>query len=926
MNSRRDPQAWQALQVELDVLLSLPAAERDARLRAIGLENAEMGAELTSLLAQVDADHIPESLPLTALTALDAEDGECSGQRFGNFVVETCVGRGGSGAVYRAHRQGDFAQTVAIKLLHGARIDLAGTRRLQHERDVLAGLDHPGIVRLVDAGVTAEGRPFLALEYVEGLTWDRYLAAQSPSAAERLGMFAAVCDAVAYAHQRLLVHRDIKPGNLMVSADGIPKLLDYGIAKLLEDNDDSTLTRDFGTSLTPAYAAPEQLRGEPVTTATDVHGLGILLYESLCGAHPYLVEGRRGEALRQAILQEPAAGLIRQAGLIAMPSAWRGDLDRIAAMALEKDAQQRYASARELGDDVRAVLAGKPVRARRPTASYVLRRFAGRHRLALVVAATGLVLLIATTIAAVWQSRIAASERLLAERRFAEVQRFANVVLFDYQEGIRQLAGSLPMQQRLVTDALRYLESLQRDAAGDAGLLSDLASAYIKVGDLQGNPYGPNIGDLDGAARSYAQAQHLLDELQLQTSNPDRLRAEQARLWSRLAELHHQSGALQDAREVFERSLAAYTALPPVMQREVELVIDRGHVLDHYGDLLGRESGASLNLIQASRTAHEEARVLRETALASQPEHAGLRYGLYQSELRDGEYWIGQNDMQHAEGALLKALATISALVDGHPSDSFYRYEQALVHSRLVPVREAMGQLDASIESALQALQTTEAMLARDPGNDTLRQAVSASSSWAARQLLKADRTREAMPVVTRLIEINQLWQAAAPGNPEADFALSLAYRRRGELLEAQNDYRGAVASHRQALAVQAPMITQSPDFALGHALSQVHIGRNLAAAGDTAQARQTLAASTEALLRLVAENPDAARYREYLAESLAEHAEACWIVPIDPDQAAQAARSAIGIWDEFERDGLLSVTSAARRDALRARLLKQRP
>lgn len=923
MNSRRDPQAWQALQAELDVLLSLPVAERDARLAAIRVENPAIGAELASLLAQVDAERIPESLPLTALTALDVEDSECSGQRIGNFVLESCIGRGGSGAVYRAHRQGDFAQTVAIKLLHGARIDLAGTRRLQHERDVLARLDHPGIVRLVDAGVTTEGRPFLALEYVEGLTWDQYLAAQLPTAFERLSMFAAVCDAVAYAHQRLLVHRDIKPGNLMVSAQGIPKLLDYGIGKLLEDNEDSTLTRDFGTSLTPAYAAPEQLLGEPVTTATDVHALGILLYETLCGAHPYRCEGRRGEALRQAILHVPAAALIQQAGLIPMPVAWRGDLDRIVAMALEKNAQQRYASARELGDDVRAVLAGMPVRARRATASYVLRRFAGRHRLALVTATAGLILLIATTIAAVWQSHLAASERMRAERRFADVHRFANVMLFDYQEGIRQLAGSLPMQRRLVADALRYLESLQHDAAGDSALLSDLASAYIKVGDLQGNPYGPNIGDLDGAARSYAQAQHLLDELRTQALNPERLHAEQARLWSRLAELHHQSGQLQDARNLFEQSLTAFAALPPGMQREVELVIDRAHVLDHYGDLLGREGGASLNEIQASRAAHQEARALRETALASQPGHAGLRYGLYQSELRDGEYWIGQNAMLRAEGALLQALATISALVDGNLEDSFYRYEQALVHSRLVPVREATGQLDASIDSSLQAWQTTEAMLARDPGNDMLRQAVSASSGWAARQLLKAGRTREAMPVVARLIEINQLWQAAAPGNPEADFALSLAYRRRGELLEAQNDYHGAVASHRQALDVQAPMIAQSPDFALGHALTQMHIGRNLAAAGDTAQARQMLAASTGALLGLVAENPDAARYREYLAEALAERAQACWEVPVDPGQAAQAARSAIAIWDEFERDGLLSVTSAARRDALRARLLE---
>ena len=923
MNSRRDPQAWQALQAELDALLALPAPERDARLAAIRSQDADMGAELASLLAQVGAECVPESLPLAALIGLDPDDDDCSGQRVGNFVLDACIGRGGTGAVYRAHRQGDFEQIVAMKLLQGGRMDAAGARRLQHERDVLARLDHPGIVRLVDAGVSAEGRPFLALEYVEGQTWDRYLAAQSPPAAERLRQFAAVCDAVAYAHQRLLVHRDIKPGNLMVNREGTPKLLDYGIAKLLEENDDSTLTRDFGPSLTPAYAAPEQLLGEPVTTATDVHALGILLYETLCGAHPYRRDGRRGEALRQAILHEPAAALGRQAGLVAMPTAWRGDLDRIVAMALEKNAQQRYASARELGDDVRAVLAGRPVRARRPTAGYVMRRFAGRHRLALTAAAAGLVLLVGTAIAAVWQSRIAVSERVRAERRFDELHRFANTVLFDYQDGIRKLAGSLPLQRRLVADALHYLESLRQDAGGDPGLLLDLARAYVKVGDLQGNPYGPNIGDLDGAGLSYAQAQNLLDALQAQPSKPDRLIAEQARLWSRLAELRHQSGALQEARGLFERSLAAFATMPPTLQREVEVMIDRAQVLDHYGDLLGRESGASLNQIQASRAAHVEARALREAALAAKPDHAGLRFGLYQSELREGEHWIGQNDMQRAEAGLLQALATISALVEADPEDSFYRYEQALVHSRLVPVREAMGRLEASIESAMGALATTEAMLARDPDNDTLRQAVSASSGWAARQLLKAGRSQDAMPVVTRQIEINRLWLDAAPGNPEARFALSLSHRRRGELLEAQHDFRGAVASHRQALELQASMIALSPDFALGHALSRMHIGRNLAAAGDMAQARRSLAEATDALQRLVAENPEAARYREFLAEALAERAKASWRSPADPEQAAQAARSAIAIWDAFERDGLLPVASAAHRDDLKARLLR---
>ena len=924
MSSRADAARWRELQVELDHLLELDAGARKLRLDALRAASPELAEELDSLLAQLDGAALPEALPLSALAALDAgaAGDERIGQRFGPFVIDAHIGEGGSGSVYRAHREGDYAQTVAIKLLHGGRLDAAGAHRLQHERDLLARLDHPGIVRLVDAGIAGDGRPYLALEFVSGQTLDRYLASSQPAAEQRLQWFAAVCDAVAYAHQRLLVHRDIKPGNVMVTEAGTPKLLDYGIGKLIGEGRDSTLTRDFGPSLTPAYAAPEQLRGEPVTTATDVHALGLLLFELLCNAHPFRRDGRRDEALREALLHEDAPALGRQAGLVAMSKAWRSDLERIVAMALEKEPQRRYASASELAADVRAVLGGRPVSARRASAGYVLRRFVGRHRVAVAALSVSLLLLFAATATALWQSRVAAEQRARAERRFEDVHRFANTVLFDYQERIRKLAGSLPMQQRLVADALAYLESLQREAGDDAALLADLAAAYLKVGDLQGNPYGPNIADLEGATRSYDTAAGLLAHLRGLGAEVESLQLLDARLQSRQAELRYQAGELEAAKTQFDLALASFAALPPELQQRREVVIEQANVLDHYGDLLGRESASSLNQVDASRQAHQRARALREAALAAHPDDAGLRFGRYQSELREGEYAIGQGDMAQAEVALNAALQTISALVAADPDDSFYRYEQALVHSRLVPVHEAQGRLDASVESALQALATTEAMLARDPGNDMLWQAVSASCGWAARQLLKANRAAEAAPVVARQIAVNELWTRAAPDNPEARFALSLAHRRQGELHEAQRDFAAAASSHRTALELQAPLVATSPDFALGHALSRMHLGRNLAAAGEIAAAREALRAAAEAITALVAANPEATRYRDYLAEAWAQLAEASWKAPADAPQASAAAQSALAIWDAFAAEDKLSVPATARRDALRARLL----
>lgn len=919
MSSRSDPQQWHRVQREIDALMALPPAERAPRLADLAAQSPQLAGEVAQLLAHADSESLPEALPRAALAAF--EDAEPLGQRIGAFVIDERLGEGGNGVVYRAHRVGEYAQTVAVKLLRGARMDAAGARRLQHERDILAQLDHPGIVRMVDAGVAQDGRPFLALEFVAGQTLDAWLESARPDALQRLSIFARVCDAVAYAHQRLLVHRDIKPANLMIGLDGAPKLLDYGIARLLDDGAAGTLTRDFGSSLTPAYAAPEQLRGEPVTTATDVHGLGLMLFQMLCGGHPFLRNGRRGEALRHALIETDAPSILHEPGLLPMPRAWRDDLDRIVAMALEKDPARRFASARELAEDVRAVLAGRPVRARRATRSYLLRRFVGRNKVAVAAVGASLLALAFASGLALWHARVAGEQRARAERRFAEIHAFANTVLFDYSDGIHALAGSLPIQRRLVADSLRYLEGLRQEAGDDAPLLRDLASAYLRVGDLQGNPYGPNLGDLAGAAASYDLAQAQLQQLARLFDDSGARRLLQARLHGRLAELKHQAGDLPGARALFAQSLAEFAALPQALQQQIDVVVERSQVHDHHGDLLGREGAASLNETAAASEQWARARALRVAALEQHPEDPRLHFGRYQSELREAEQAIGQGAMVQAESALGIALASISTLVSAHPDDSLYRYEQALVYSRQVPVLEALGHLDASIDAALQAFQATEQMLARDPGNSMLWQAVAASAGWAARQLLKAGRGAEAVPVVARQIAVNRLWVDAAPENPEARFSLSLAYRRQGELREAMGDPAGAIASHREALELQSTLVAVSPDFALGHALSQRHLGRNLAATGELTQARVALHAAATAIGALVQADPELAGYRDHLAESWAQLAEACWRAPADPGCARQAAQTALSQWDELARDETLSVPSAARRAAIRARL-----
>ncbi|MDC8011475.1 serine/threonine-protein kinase [Tahibacter soli] len=923
------PEAWAALQRILAEVVHLSEPALSARLTELCGGDAALHAQALGLLAHRDA--LPERLsPARIAALLDERDiGETDdawlGRRVGAFALDARLGRGGSGTVYRARRTDGFEQVVAVKLLHH-RADAALLRRFERERSILAGLAHPHIARLFDAGTATDGTPYLVLELVDGVTWDVWLTQRTPDLRTRLQRFIAVCEAVEYAHRRLLVHRDIKPANILVDATGQPRLLDFGIAALLGGEGETTLTREGGRAMTPAYAAPEQIRGEPVTTATDVYALGLVLYETLTGRHALREPGDSDLALMRAITERDALRpSLRAAAADAPPippQTLRGDLDNIVLAAIEKDPQRRYGSARALIDDLEAWLAGRPVSARPHTPWYLLRKFAGRNRLAVAVAAVAAIGVLAAGAIALWQAHAAGQARALAERRFAQVRGFAGTVLFDYQEGIQKLAGSLPMQQRLVRDSLGFLEGLRAEAGDDRGLWADLAAAYLKTGDLQGNPYLSNVGDFAGAAGSYARALEALDRAAaLGDAGPSRqfVRAE---LYARQAHLAYQDTKLEPARALYEKSLAQYAALPSDVRDDIEVTLEHADTLDFYGDLLGREGQASLLDAEGAHASYERARALRAAALARSPDEPRLAYAMYKSELREGEYQAGRNDMRRAQAALLVALHTIEGLSAKNPDDASMRREVALVYARLVGVQDALDDLDASVASALKALGIMEAMLAQAPDDDSIRQGVTATQGWAARQLIKAGRAAEAAPVIQRQIEANEVRLRAAPGNPEIEYSLSLAYRRLGEQRAAGGDYAGALAAHRRALALQQPLVAQSAEFALGAALSTFHIGSVALAAGDVAAARRELDAAVAALDALVTASPDAASYREYQADALARQGDAWSAGRKDAARADAAYRRALDAWDVFERAGVLSPHSAGKRDAVRARLV----
>jgi len=413
-------------------LVDLSVEERRFRLEILIRDDPELAEELKSLLRAHEADQgflsPPDAVAIAHL--LEADDRDQMPEKAGNWSLIRELGRGGLGVVYLAERAGDdYDQKAAVKLIKRGMDSDAILQRFQNERRILATLDHPNIARLMDGGVLADGRPWFAMEYVDGERLNRWCERQALSVTERLQLFVQVCRAVQSAHARLVVHRDLKPSNILVTREGRVKLLDFGIAKLIDDDSEQStgLTRAGQRLLTPEYATPEQLEGGPVSVATDVYALGVILYEVLSGRHPYREESSTRETLTAAILEScpPRPSDRLQASVKSRSGIARrqltGDLDAIVLTAMSGEVGDRYPSVEALAEDIERHLEGLPARARARSGAYLLGRFLRRHRIAVGAVAAVLIALSSGLGVAIWQASEARHQALLAEqsREFA---------------------------------------------------------------------------------------------------------------------------------------------------------------------------------------------------------------------------------------------------------------------------------------------------------------------------------------------------------------------------------------------------------------------------------------------------------------------------------------------------------------------------
>lgn len=518
-----DAARWSRITDLFEQATARPPAERAAWLAAT-CDDETLRAEVTAMLSAYDTD--PEFLeqPPDAAGAMEEAVADALiGRRLGAYRLVRQIGRGGMGVVYEARRDDqEFDRRAAVKVLPVWRSASFG-ERFRFERRVLAGLDHPGIARLIDAGTTPDGVTYVVLEFVDGQPVTTWCDAHRLSIADRVALAERICEAVTYAHQRLVIHRDLKPANILVAADGQPKLLDFGIAALVADDGASRGTTRTGQhSFTPEFASPEQVRGERVTTATDVYSLGVLCYRMLTGQAPYDLQGLSPLQVIQTICdvdpRVPSSVVDDEARRVL-----RGDLDAVLLKALRKQAADRYASVAEFAADLRAWRTGHPVAAAPASTAYRLRRFVSRHRKAVAAGVAVVGALAAGGAATAWQAHVAQVERDKAQNRFTQIQEFSRSLLFDVHGALRDVPGATDARRLLLDRAVTFLDGLAADAGDDPTLKRELAAAYQQLANVQGNQFSENVGDTAGAVASLRKAVRYIDELHIDEPADTRL-------------------------------------------------------------------------------------------------------------------------------------------------------------------------------------------------------------------------------------------------------------------------------------------------------------------------------------------------------------------------------------------------------------------
>lgn len=814
---------WRRVEEVFHRALEIPPLERDAFVREQCHGDAALADDVRGILRGYEAQ--------------DRRSGSVSSAaRFGAFETIREIGQGGMGVVYLARRVGDFEQQAAVKVISGSPAAAALlAERFRQERQILASLDHPNIARLLDGGVTNAGQPYLTMEYVEGERVDRYCEARNLTIPERLALFRKICAAVHFAHQHLVIHRDLKPGNILVNREGEPKLLDFGIAKILAGPGESpehaqTIT---GAMFTPQYASPEQIRGLPCTIASDVYSLGVVLYTLLAGKAPYSdTASTPAELLAAVVTQEiPRPSSVAP---VQVRAALRGDLDGIALKALARSPAERYGSVEQFSEDLYRHLTGRPVSALEAGRWYVARKFVRRHRVGVGAAALVVLSLMGGLAATLWQARIAERERALAEQRFSDARKLANYLLFPLYDSVQSLPGSLPVRAEMAAQSLQYLDRLEAAKSADFGLRLELAEGYLRLGTILEAPVGAgdSLGDTARALEADQKAVALLEPLARDNPKVPRVERDLSQGYALLGAVSNLRGKPDEGIADLKKAIGGLERLTASDPRDVDSLIEGGRAYLAFSDAASGRGGGFIDM--ATR---EQVMPAADKAIAR-----------FESALR----------ISPGEDRALAGLAQA------------YNLKGNLIATKNVSEGLPVYQL------GLDALQRLSGAARRTENNRALEARLLTMIAFCQEE---TGRFGEALATLAPAREILDRLGQADPANATNALRRVNLYRTRGIVNQYWGHTRDAADDYATAIGILDGMIAVDPakqSSRLVRAELQGKLGQMLAKEGRASDAERVLEAALSFFAE-VADRPDAA------AQNLNEAASAYISSPIEP-------------------------------------------
>ncbi len=770
----------------------LAPAEREVFLANACPDNDVLRHDVESLLAEDgdEADFLDAPL-VTAEVLVDV----ALERDIGPYRVTSLIGRGGMGTVYSASRADDvYHRRVAIKVVSRGMDTADVIQRFRQERRTLARLDHPNIARIIDGGTTADGLPYFVMDYVDGVPIDAYCDAARLTVTRRIELFRTVCAAVSYAHQNLIVHRDLKPENILVTADGTPKLLDFGVAKVLAGdlNDGGEhVTRLLDRRMTLSSASPEQVRGLPITTTSDIYSLGVLLYTLLSGHRPYKLSGISSDEAARAIcevtapppavwLKPPPATLpggttdlhgptpdaiaaARNTTVASLTRQLSGDIARVIGMAMRKEPHRRYASVEQLSDDLGRSLRGHPIAARADTFGYRALKFVERHTVAVATVAIAGVWVAAGVAAIMWQAGVAQAERRVAERRFEDVRKLANSLLFEIHDAMADLPGSTAAREILVRRALEYVDALASESAADATLQLDLAAAYQRIGDVQGNPTNANLGDISAAEESYRKGLAIAERLSATAGSDPRARRALGRLHQKTGDLRAFLGDPTGAIEQMQRALDVYSSEAAKAASEGALQLSWAVSHIKLADVQGNPDFPNAG-DRASALSNYDAALPIVEALPKDMAPQRLRYlGLVHERL---------GRMRQAQGENEQALEHFRTSLDFRqqwaalqPTHFDARRDLAIGHEKIGAILQASGEVPGALASYRTAGAVFEELVQADSANANALRSRAINREKVADVLMSVGDVSGAAREYQAALDTHTRLAARAPGN-----------------------------------------------------------------------------------------------------------------------------------------------------------------